>query len=227
MIRPRFRILQGLAGLAMLAAPLGSVHAAEIAVEGVLHGADGGGVPGARVELRPVVSRYESGLGELEGREEPGPVAQAGVDRMGRFRLSAPRTGLWRLVAVASGYVTMEIPAFPILEEIRLPPVTLRSDAGLRVRVMDSDGNPVAGAQVLARTAKPALWRDTEWRPVRRLAVSGPEGTLRLARAGIEPLRLWAEGPGFPAQGGSVADGREAVLQLQPGTARQVILAPA
>jgi hypothetical protein len=217
----RFRL--GLAMVAMVAVPCFSATAAEIPVEGIVRGAEGMGILGARVELRPVVSRFEAGLEELEGRPEPAPVARVAVDRMGRFRLSAPQIGLWRLVVEADGYVPMEIPALPVLEETSLPQVTLRSDSGLRVHVVDADGNPVPGAQVLAQTGKPELWNAGDWQPVKRLAMTGPEGTLRLARAAVEPLRLWAERPGFPAQGGNLADGRDAVLQLQPGVARFLV----
>jgi protocatechuate 3,4-dioxygenase beta subunit len=220
-LRP-VRFLLGIALVAVTSIP---AHAAEIVVEGVVRSAEGNSPPGARVELRPVVSPYAAGLAELEELRsgEPPPVAKAGTDRMGRFRLRVPEAGLWRLVAAADGFVPMEIAALPILEEISLPAVTLRSDAGLRVRVVDPDGNPVPGAQVLGKTGKPALWGVSDWQPVRRVAMTGPEGTLRLARAAIEPLLLWAERPGFPAQGEILAEGREAVLRLQPGVARFLV----
>lgn len=216
------RLLMGIAVLAMGCLP---AHATGIVVEGVVRSAEGNEAPGARVELRPVVPRYETGLAELEEVRggEPAPVAKAGTDHMGRFRLSVPAAGLWRLVAMADGFVPMEIAALPVLEEISLPPITLRSDAGLRVRVVDLDGNPVPGAQVLGVTAKPAIWGLSDWQPVRRVAMTGPEGTLRLPRAAIEPLLLWAERPGFPAQGETLAEGRETVLRLQPGVARFLV----
>jgi protocatechuate 3,4-dioxygenase beta subunit len=219
MIRLRACFLLGIALVAVASIP---AHAAGIVVEGVVRSTEGNGVSGARVELRPAVSRYAAGLAELEEihSAEPPPVAKAGTDRMGRFRLTVPEAGLWRLVAVADGFVPMEIAALPVLEEISLPPVTLRSDAGLRVRVVDLDGNPVPGAQVLGKTGKTPLWGSSDWQPVRRVAMTGPEGTLRLPRAAIEPLLLWAERPGFPVQGESLAEGRETVLRLQPGVAR-------
>ncbi|HEV7508495.1 MAG TPA: carboxypeptidase-like regulatory domain-containing protein [Thermoanaerobaculia bacterium] len=221
LLRPA-RFLLGIALAAVAGIP---AQAASILVEGVVQSAVGHGVPGARVELRPVVSRYEAGLAELEEVRggEPAPVAKAGTDIMGRFRLSVPQAGLWRLVARADGFVPMEISALPILEEIRLPRVTLRSDAGLIVRVVDSVGNPVPGAQVLGKTGKPMLWGTSDWQPVRRVAMTGLEGTLRLPRAAIEPLLLWAERPGFPAQGGNLAEGRETVLRLQSGVVRFLV----
>lgn len=214
-----------LLGIALVAVSCVPAHAAEIVVEGVVRSAEGNGAAGARVELRPAVSRYEAGLAELEEVHgaEPAPVAKTGTDRMGRFRLRVPEAGLWRLVAVADGFVPMEIAALPVLEEISLPPVTLRSDSGLRVRVVDLDGNPVPGAQVLGKTGKPALWGLSDWQPVRRVAMTGVEGTLRLARATIEPLLVWAERPGFPAQGEILAEGHEIVLRLQPGVARFLV----
>src|SRR5437764_2620510 len=102
-----------LLGIALIAAPCACVWGAEIPVEGVVLGTEGYGRWGVTVELRPVVSRYEAGAGELEGRGEPAPVARAVAGIMGRFRLSAPRTGLWRVVAVAQGYVPMEISVLP------------------------------------------------------------------------------------------------------------------
>src|SRR5436305_10202119 len=206
--------------IALVAAPCAGVWGAEIPVEGVVLGTEGYGLRGVTVELRPVVSRYEAGAGELEGRGEPAAVARAAVDVVGRFRLSAPRTGLWRVVAVAQGYVPMEISVLPVVEETSLPPVVLRRDSGLRVRVVDADGNTVAGARVLGQTGRPALWSSADWQPCRRLAVSGPDGALRLARSALEPLRLWAAAAGFPAQGGVLADGREALLRLQAGMPR-------
>jgi len=220
MIRRSARFLLGSAlafGVSLLPA-----HAAEIPIEGVVRGLDGAAVPGTRVELRPAVSRYEAGLAEIAGGAEPAPVAHAVVDSRGRFRLSAPRTGLWRLAVAADGYVPMEISALPILEETRVPPLALRVDRGLRVRVVDADGNPVAGARVIGQTGEPALW-GADWQPLRRLAVSGAEGTLRLARDAAESLRLWAAAPGFPAQGGALADGPEATLQLGAGPPRSLL----
>jgi hypothetical protein len=223
MIRPLSRFLLGIALIAVLVAVPCIPAYAEIPVVGVVLSAGGSAIPGARVELRPAISRYEGGLGEIEGRGEAPPVAQAATDPKGRFRLSVPQAGLWRLVAVAEGFVPMEISALPILEEIRLPQVTLRLDRGLQIQVVDPDGNPVAGVQVLGQSGKPYLWRTSDWKPCRRLAVSGPGGTLRLASDAVEPLRLWAAGPGFPAQGGNLEEGREAVLRLQPGEPRSLV----
>jgi hypothetical protein len=107
------RLARFLLGIVLVAAPCIPAYAAEIPVEGVVRGAEGIGIPSARVELRPVVSRYQAGLAELEGRVEPAPAAKAATDRTGRFRLSVPQAGLWRLVAVADGFVPMEISALP------------------------------------------------------------------------------------------------------------------
>ncbi|HEX4960575.1 MAG TPA: carboxypeptidase-like regulatory domain-containing protein [Thermoanaerobaculia bacterium] len=216
------RLLLGSALLAALCTP---VSAAEIPIEGAVLGLDGLGIQGSQVELRPVLTRYEAGMAELAGRGEPQPVARAATGSMGRFRLNAPRPGLWRLVAVAAGYLTLEIPALPVLEETRVPAARMRPASDLLVRLADEAGQPLpakaaAGVRVLGQTGRPELWGASGWQPSRRLGTSGPDGTLRLPRALAEPLRLWAAGPGIPAQGGSLADGHEAVLPLERGQER-------
>ncbi|HEV7504220.1 MAG TPA: carboxypeptidase-like regulatory domain-containing protein [Thermoanaerobaculia bacterium] len=205
-----------LLGLALLAVFFDPVRAAEIPVDGQVLGVDGTHLPGVRVELRPALPRYEAGVLESAAGDELAPVAQDVTSSLGRFRVSVPRAGLWRMVARADGYVPMEIPVFPVLEERSLPAVRLRPDRGLRVRVVGPDGKPISGVRVLGQTEKAVLW-GALWQPSGRLAVSGPDGGLRLSRAAGEPLRLWAAGPGFPAQGGILADKGDAVLQLQKG----------
>ncbi|HEX3555073.1 MAG TPA: carboxypeptidase regulatory-like domain-containing protein [Thermoanaerobaculia bacterium] len=216
-------LLRFLLGIALLASPCTAARAAEIPVEGEVLGVGGTSLPGVRVELRPALSRYEAGMLELAG-EEPAPVAQDVTSVLGRFRLSAPRAGLWRLVARANGYVPMETPVFSVFEEEErsLPAVTLRPDRGLRVRVVESYGKPIPGVRVLGQTEKAALW-GAWWQPSARQAVSGPDGGLRLSRAAGEPLRLWAAGPAFPAQGDVVADKGDAILLLQRGEQRFLI----
>src|SRR3954469_22603440 len=208
-----------LLGLALLAVFFDPVRAAEIPVDGQVLGVDGMCLPGVRVELRPALPRYEAGVLELAVGDEPAPVAQDVTGGLGRFRVSVPRAGLWRMVARADGYIPMEIPVFPVLEERSLPAVRLRPDRGLRVRVVGPDGKPIPGVRVLGQTEKEVLW-GALWQPSGRLAVSGPDGGLRLSRAAGEPLRLWATSPSFPAQGGILADKGDAVLQLQKGEPR-------
>jgi protocatechuate 3,4-dioxygenase beta subunit len=217
-----------LLGIVLVAAPCVPARAAGIPVDGQVFGVDGSRLPGVRVELRPVLSRYAAGLRELAMDEEPAPAAQDVTSVQGRFRVSAPETGLWRLTVRADGYVPMEVPVFSVLAERGLPAVRLRPDRGLRVRVVTPDGTPVPGVRVLGQTGKAELW-GAWWQPSGRLAVSGPDGSLRLSRAAGEPLRLWAAGPGFPAQGGILinkapADKGDAVLHLQRGERRFLVV---
>jgi hypothetical protein len=206
----------------LITVPCGRALAAEIPIEGQVLGVDGTRLPGVRMELRPALPRYQAGMLELAGGDEPAPVAQDVTSVLGRYRVSAPRAGLWRMVARAAGYVPMELPVFSVLGERSLPEVRLRPDRGLRVRVVEPGGTPVSGVHVLGQTEKAVLW-GAWWRPSGRLAVSGPDGGLRLSRADGEPLRLWAAGAGFPAQGDVLADKGDAVLQLHRGERRFVL----
>jgi hypothetical protein len=213
-------LVRTLLGFALFATvPCSPSWAAEIPIEGQVLGVNGVGLPGVRVELRPALSQYEAGVRELAGGDEPAPAAQDVTSALGRYRVNAPRAGLWRLVVRADGYVPMELPIFSVLEERGLPAVRLRPDRGLRVRVVESYGKPIPGVRVLGQTEKAELW-GAWWQPSGRLAVSGPDGGLRLSRAAGEPLRLWAAGPGFPAQGDVLVDKGDAVLLLQRGERR-------
>ncbi|HEX4960584.1 MAG TPA: carboxypeptidase regulatory-like domain-containing protein [Thermoanaerobaculia bacterium] len=178
------RLARFLLGIALLAVPCVPARAAEIAVEGQVVGVDGMPLPGVRVELQPAFSRYEAEMRKLAGGDEPPPVAQDVTTVLGRFRVSAPRAGLWRIVTRADGYVPMELPVFPVLEERDLPAVTLRLDRGLRVQVVEPDGKPVPGVRVLGQTEKAVLW-GTWWQPSGRVAVSGPGGGARLSRVAV------------------------------------------
>src|SRR4051794_17366968 len=90
-----------LPGLALLAVLFDPARAAEIPVDGQVLGVDGTYLSGVRVELRPALPRYEAGVLELAVGDEPAPAAQDVTSSLGRFRVSVPRGGLWRMVTRA------------------------------------------------------------------------------------------------------------------------------
>lgn len=197
---------------------------AGIAVRGRVLGPGGAPAGNARIELHPVLSRYEAGVREVEGKEPAAISARittttttAGPD--GRFVLLAPQPGMWRIVADAEGFVPQQRLLVPLLEETELVPVELPVDSGLRVRVLSREGAPVAGTRVLGEIQSrfPAA-APGGWTPVERQGTSGADGFVRLPKTADETLRLRVAAPGFPVQEGPTTRARAAAVRLVPGT---------
>jgi uncharacterized GH25 family protein len=214
-MRPGRILQQGLILLAVFAVP---AFAGQVLIDGRIREPGGAGLAAAEIELRPILSRFEQGLQEIDGLA-PEPVARAVTAADGRFELSAPREGMWEVAVRASGFVPMRFLLTPLLEPASLPAVMLRRDAGLRVRVAGPDGRPLAGVRVLAEAVY--LWGERPlpgWELAPRTAASGRDGTLRLPSTRGELLRLWASAPGFPVQEADTARAPgEVLIHLLPG----------
>ena len=85
--------------LFLFAAALHAEDRATLRIDGRAVDADGQPVAGARVELRPVLSRYEMGVREADGMGESPPEAEAASGADGGFSLAAPRSGMWTVTA--------------------------------------------------------------------------------------------------------------------------------
>jgi len=154
---------------------------------------------GARVEIRPVVSSYEEGIREVEGKGEPAPAAMAVSGADGRFALAAPTAGMWAVIVRADGRVPLRRVS-PLLEAVTLPDAAPVRDAGFRVRVVDAQGRPLAGARVRAAAAVPQSDDPRSfWEPLPRSAVTGADGEALLVRAARESLTVWAAAKGHAA----------------------------
>src|SRR5688572_17346305 len=126
-------------------------------------------LPKARVALSRLTTERDRALAELRGEPEPPPAAEAVSDEQGEFLVVAPEAGMWRLTIRAPGFVSVERRLAPLLEPIDLSDARLDRDAGLRVSVTDSSGNPVAGAWVEAvPPGRERFGGDTEWAPAPR-----------------------------------------------------------
>ncbi|HEX4960481.1 MAG TPA: carboxypeptidase regulatory-like domain-containing protein [Thermoanaerobaculia bacterium] len=171
------------------------------------------GLPGARVELRQAWEGYAEAVRRLRGETVP-PLATARADAEGFFEIAAPETGAYRLRASADGYVSVEHPLIPLMEDTDLEPAWLQSakspdwpdeirlgafrgwrpaddgaletGARLRLEVRGGDGKPVPDALVRQRSSPASL--------------TGPDGRVEVALpAGDEPLTVegrdgaWAE----------------------------------
>lgn len=166
-----------------LAAP-----ASALDVEGTVETPTGEVFAGARVELVPLASDYERARLLLAGRTAQDGVANAVADGDGRFVLAAPAAGLFVVRVRARGYLDLELGPLAVTEPRRLPPAVLAADAGCRVEVRDAEGEPRAGAWVLARHA--GTVEEFGYSPGERLVRTGADGTASVPRAVGERLDL-------------------------------------
>lgn len=193
---------------------------AQPVVTGTVQGTRYEPLPGARVELVPVLGNFEAGRLRLEARDLPGPRATATSDAQGRFLLEPPEARAWKLVVRAAGRVPMEYGPFLALEAEELPAVQLAPDVGSRIRVAAENGQAVPGAWVVASAAGEAFSRIGSWRPELRVGRTAADGSLTLPRAEGERLQVSVFLPGRPEV--LEPDFQEGTIRIQP--AREVSL---
>ncbi|MEM7586420.1 MAG: carboxypeptidase regulatory-like domain-containing protein, partial [Acidobacteriota bacterium] len=177
-----------------------AAEAVALSIRGtVLHEA-GAGLPGVRVELLPLPTNYASQDALLTQEWPLGEaVAEARSDPSGRFELSAPRAGLWRLRLSAPGRLPLQALTLPVLEPVELAPVRLRPARRAQARLVDARGEAVPGVGVYAVSADPAPDQETgesPWRLLSRLTWSDDDGLFELPRARGELLELHWLTPG-------------------------------
>ena len=145
---------------------------------------------GSRVELVPIPTGYQQGLGRLAGRE-PLAVVTAKTDTFGRFLLAAGDPGVFAVRVSAAGRIPLTFEPLPLVEETELPPAALPEDAGAALLVRDAAGQPAAGVWVLAEGEE-----DTSvlggWRIAPRVGRTAGNGSLTLPRLANEKLRVRA-----------------------------------
>lgn len=228
------------AAIVLLLGSLAPVLAAQpIRIHGRLVTLDGTkGVPGGVVELVPRFETFAEANARLAGKPGPGPLALARTEAGGFFRLDAPRSGLYLVVARAEGLRPLEHP-LALVEETDLPPALmapassppaepspegwrpLRVD-GERVRVIGLEPSRlVTGRVVEAETGAP-IPGALVWSPEAALTppvLSGTDGTFQLRLPVRFRRGVRAASPGrFPA-GAEVPAGGEAApvtLALAP-----------
>ena len=93
----------------------------------------------------------------------------------------------------ATGFVPLEAALRPLIEPVELSDAELVEDAGARIKVVDADGNPVAGALVLLRGARGRyLFRQSVWNRPLRSGRTAEDGIVRLARGERESFSISA-----------------------------------
>lgn len=216
-----FRILSAFLALASFA---GDLQAQQPGVTGSVTGPDGKPFAAATVELMPFLPGFSLGRLRLDGGEVQ-PAVAVSTDQHGRFALTAPKEGMYRVRVSAPGRVPMQSGLLPLAEEMELPPVALPEDAGLSLQLKDSQGRPAAGVWVFAEPARGAgkPQRLAAWQPEIRIRRSDKDGRIVLPRFAGERLAVtWFES-GTAARGTRVLEGPETVTLAAPsGAWRQI-----
>jgi 5-hydroxyisourate hydrolase-like protein (transthyretin family) len=208
--------------LAFLSLPL---QAAKVSITGRILDPEGKPAANIKVALIPILPEVESARLELAGKTGPEPAAITSTDAAGIFHLVAPDAGMWRAQVEAPGFVPLEYPLTPLLDETDLPDARLLPDAGLQARVTDPRGQPLARAWVRVEGTRtrwpfPAAWR----LPLRRVAFTDANGSATLPRTREEALTVRAAAPGYlPAEQKNIRGG-SAALRLGAGRSRQVLV---
>lgn len=154
---------------------------------------------GARVELVPVLPIYETGRLRISTGEGPPPATTATTGQDGRFQLTPPAQGSWKVVVRAQGRVSLQYgPLLWIQPGIELPAVLLPPSHPVPVSVIDGGGEPVRDAWVLATDAEEVAEarRAGLWKIEPRAGRTGLDGTVTLAAIAGRPLELHVLPPG-------------------------------
>ncbi len=196
----------------------------EIEIQGRVLNPASAPLPKIEVVLSELPSPLELGPLIAAGKTHPPPTAITRTDENGRFRLAAPRPGMWTVIVRGEGFLPVEHPLQPLLEPADLGTLILRRAADRKLRIVDAGGRPVVGA--LARLTEELRWSrftDTSggWWPALSLGVSDDQGWLTLPLGRGEKLEAVAWTPGFLE---SLIDSRgtQTRVQLLPGQPRQI-----
>lgn len=227
-VRAAIVLLLGSLAPSTLAAQPIRVHGRLVTTDGVE------GVSGAVVELVPRFETFAEANARLAGKSDPAPLALARTEAGGFFRLEAPRSGLYSVVARAEGLHPLEHP-LALVEETDLPPAVmapvssppadqmsegwrpLRVD-GERVRVIGLEPSRlVTGRVVVAETGAPVP-KALVWSPEADLTppvLSEADGSFRLRLPARFRREVRAAAPGrFPAGAEIPAGGEAAPVTL-------------
>jgi protocatechuate 3,4-dioxygenase beta subunit len=216
----RIRLLALGVFLLSAAAPL---LAAPIEVAGVVLDARGKGLAGATAELLPVMTSFATRLAALDGKAGPEPAATATTGADGRFRLQAPGEGFWTVRVRARGHAARQTELYPLLEPTELPELRMETGSAVKLRLVDAQGRPVAGARTVGQAgfSRSTPFRFDSWRDAGVDERTGPDGTVSLVH-GNAPLEVTATAPGFLRAKLTIETGTPAPLRLESGCALTV-----
>lgn len=191
-----------------------------IAVSGRVLASGGGSVADVAVLLLPSLDPVHQARLADSGAL-PKPATRAVTDGTGRFLLTAPHAGLFRVRVQAPGFVPIEASLEPLIETIDLPDAELVPDAGFTVKVTTRGGAPIPGARVRIAgpdsRARAARFDAALWQPAVRTAIADEKGATFLPRGANERSVLTASAPGYLPVERRNLWGTAAVLTLERG----------
>jgi hypothetical protein len=178
-----------------------AAHAGELTLSSVVLDRVEKPIQGASIEIERLPSAFEEARAQLE-KERPSPVSKAISDVHGRFRVSVPEPGIWRLRVRARGFVSAEALEFlPISEPVQLAPVVLWPEATLKARVIGDQRKPVPGARL--QTLSSGWDRGDPGRgglppsPAPYVSQTGSAGTASIPKMDRETIHLSAIADGY------------------------------
>lgn len=199
-----------------------SALAAEVRIGGRVLDPDGSPLADAEVLLLPLADEMEESLAAIEGWESE-PSARTITGKNGRFELVAPHAGLWNVRVQAPGHVPLVAGLRPLIEPVELPDATLSVDAGLSLRVEGPQRAPLPGASVRITSERSRFERmGSGWSFPVRGGLTGPDGTVRLPRAGREQVSLSVHAAGFAGRERRGLYGSSARIGLAPAPSRTI-----
>ncbi|MCP4663420.1 MAG: DUF4198 domain-containing protein, partial [bacterium] len=152
-------------------------------VTGRVLAGNGQALAGAEVELLPLLPPHENAR-RLLARSLPEAIATARSDREGRFRVAAPQPGMWRIVVRHPAHLAMTCHLRPLLYDRALPEVQLLDRSQRSFKVVDEQGQPVAGL-FLATVSWPNQKRPPRppkgWLPEVSYLETAADGTVTVA----------------------------------------------
>lgn len=210
-----------LAGMTLAVGPV----AARFVVSGRIELPGGEPAPSVTVELIAQTNAYDFGRLVLAGSHYPEPVARALTGPDGHYDLEAPEAGMWHLYVAPESFRPMEFYFLPLVGDRIVPTLELSAESAVSIRVVDADGEPLAGSHI--RAGRPAqsdrgFGRPDDWRPAYRQAFTDERGRAVLGRGANEGLNLYAFADGHVEAERTGVESGSVVLRLEAANRRRV-----
>ena len=152
----------------------------------------GGGLAAATVELQPLLAAHRLAERQLRGDLAPQVSARTRTDPDGFYSLAAPAAGFWKVVVRHPEYLPASHDLSPLLADRDLPDLALQRRSELVARLLDEDGEPIAGALLTVRGWSPA-WKASAgegWWPAERRLETRSDGSVALPCASLEKVSV-------------------------------------